>query len=73
MTAAAQPTPLLTERTPAGQFTMQAPHSIHRSASRMTAFLDSTEKIRWGQTTAHMPQPVQAAASNFKVDTFRMY
>jgi hypothetical protein len=73
MTAVAHPTPGCTESAPAGQFILQAPHSMQKSASRMTAFFASRENILWGQTTAHIPHPVQAEASSFRVETFRMY
>jgi hypothetical protein len=38
ITAAAQPTPALTEMASDGQFRLQAPHSMHASRSRISTY-----------------------------------
>ncbi len=71
MIAAAQPTPLFTEIAPKEQFTAQAPHSMHASRSTISALLFWSTRTSRGQTSIHLPQPVQASLSSFSEDTFR--
>jgi hypothetical protein len=55
---AAHPTPDRTEMAFSGQFFSQAPHSMQRSLSKITALLFSIAKTAWGQTMMHIRQPL---------------
>jgi hypothetical protein len=73
MIAAAQPTPLSTRKAPKAQLFAQAPHSMHLSLSRITAFLSLTAKTLWGQTSMHFPQPVHCLARSSRLAVFERY
>jgi hypothetical protein len=53
----AQPTPASTDIASSGQFTAQAPHSMHASRSAITASFSSMAKTSCGQTRVHILQP----------------
>ena len=65
--ATAHPTPGETVMACTGQFLAQAPHSIHRSGSRISSPLSVREKMRCGQTRVQLPQPTQRCRSTRKV------
>ena len=69
----AQPAPVCTRMAFTGQLMAQAPHSIQAFWSAMTAFRSFISNTSWGQTMAHIPQPLQASASSRKVTTFFKY
>jgi hypothetical protein len=69
--APAHPTPTFTSIAFAGQFILQAPHSMQDPRSVTSAFLFFMEKTECGQTSTHVPQPVHLPASNFSVTPFR--
>ena len=73
ITAAAQPTPALTEIAPAGQFMAQAPHSMQNSFRNASAFLSCNRKTLCGQTSTHIPHPVHLSTERFKVSPSRKY
>lgn len=70
ITAVAHPTPVSTVTAPAGQFLAQAPHSMQRSLSSIFAFLSLMLKTLWGQTSAHLPQPMHFSSDKQSVATF---
>lgn len=57
----AHPIPEMTESAPAGQFLLQAPHSMHASRSSIRANPLSRPNTWCGQTSTHLPQPVQTS------------
>ena len=67
---AAHPTPAWTVMASAGQFWLQAPHSMHRFLSVITAFLFFIWNTRCGQTIVHILQPIHFSISNASVVTF---
>ncbi len=73
MMAAAQPTPLSTLSAPKAQLPAQAPHSMHWSLSRTTAFLFFRAKTPCGQTSMHIPQPVHCSGRNSRLTAFERY
>ena len=73
MTAATHPTPALTFIASVGQFSWQAPHSIHASRSIIFAFLFLMVKTVWGHTSAHRLHPIHLSISSSKVATFFRY
>jgi len=74
MTAAAQPTPDMTERASVGQLRLQAPHSIQASrfwiSTRPTPF---SLRTAWGHTCIHIPQAMHFPSFNCRVTTFLRY
>jgi hypothetical protein len=69
MTAAAQPTPLLTLIASAGQFMAHAPHSMQASRFWIRTEPLFRLKTSWGQTNMHMPQPAHFSWARSKVTT----
>jgi hypothetical protein len=61
--ADAQPTPLSTKMACAGQFFMQAPHSIQFAGRANLALVSPTSNTPCGQTMLHIPQLIQASGS----------
>jgi len=55
---------------PAGQFMLQAPHSMQASRSVMSAFFFSMANTPWGHTCVQVPHPVQRAGSRRNVEMF---
>jgi hypothetical protein len=56
--AAAHPTPGFTLKASSGQFTTHAPHSMHRSGSRIATARFKDSKTGCGQTLIHIMQPL---------------
>jgi len=56
LTAAAQPTPVVTATAPARQFRMQAPHSMQAARLTMRATVSPGTNTPCGQTMLHIPQ-----------------
>ena len=59
ITAAAHPTPVSTDTAPTGQLRLHAPHSMQASRFRIRTRFSAISSTPWGQTSRHMPQPVQ--------------
>jgi len=63
----AHPTPWRTWMAFAGQFKAQAPHSMQPLWLRQCAFVLSSSKTWWGQTSTQLPHPMHFSESNRSV------
>jgi hypothetical protein len=54
----------------AGQLIAQAPHSMHKSFSVIRAFFSDTANTPCGQTSTHLPQPMQRSLVSASDATF---
>ena len=71
--ASAQPVPAFTVIVLAGQFSAQAPHSMHRSLSVICALPEDNLNTLCGQTSSHFPQPVHFSGEKASETTFFKY
>jgi hypothetical protein len=69
ITATAHPAPTSTLMAAAGQFILQAPHSMQLSLLMIFALRELIAKTSCGHTSVHIPHPIHLSVSSFKVTT----
>ena len=65
--------PGFTKMASVGQFLAQAPHSMQAFRSVIWAFPCLTLKMRWGQTSSQLPQPIHFSSDNRKIAVSSRY